>query len=219
VNEELQSIEAVSRAVDRITRRGRTAEFELSNGIVLLLKPVPPLLVQAVTQEYQPPSPPKVFIEEKGREEENPNDPEYLRNIERLANEQELAVGNLILGVGTSVKSVPDGYFMPNDDNWIAQVEFASKLSGTDLKIEKEDTVKRYLCWLRYYAMETGSDVALCTGITIQLAGIQESEIEEVVDSFRGVQERGPNTESTVASGSENGHTANRASRRSSARN
>lgn len=219
LGDELEAIDAVSRAINRVTRHGRFAEFELSNGIVLKLKPVPPLLLQAINQEFVQPDPPVVYMEDKGRDEPNPNDPAYIKEVEALAAKQELAVHDLLLGVGTEVKSVPEGYYPPESDNWIAQVEFARDLSGRFFKIEKDDTIRRYLCWLRFYALETGGDVALATGLPMQLAGIREGEIEEVVESFRGLPEWGANPDGSPEAGSQNGDTANRATRRSRPRN
>lgn len=211
---ELDAIDAVSRAIDRITRKGRFAEFELSNGIVLTLRPIPPLMLQAINQEFNPPPPPKVYMEEKGREEENPNDPAYLKSLEQLASDQDLAINDMILAMGTSVKSIPEGYFGPEDDDWIAPVEFAISLSGREILVNRENKIKRYLHWLRFYAMETGADIALATGLPMQLAGIREGEIEEVIDSFRGLPQRRTDPESTAPTGSKNGNPTNRATRR-----
>lgn len=215
MNKELESIDAVSRAIERVRRVGRGAEFELSNGIVLAIKSVPPFLVQAVQNEFRPPNPPKVMIEEKGREEENPNDPTYLRELAELSEKQDLAVNDLFLAAGTSVVSVPEGYFKPEDDDWIAVVEFAQNITGTKIQIDRDDKVKRYLHWLRFYALETGGDIALATSLPMQLAGIREGEVDEVMDAFRSLPGRRADTEGGAEAGSQNGHTANRAARRS----
>ena len=214
LSQEIESIEAVSRAVDRVKRVGRGAEFTLSNGIVLKIKSVPPFLVQAVQNEFKTPAPPKVYIEEKGREEENPNDPEYLRKLLELEDQQNLAINDLFLAAGTEVISVPDGYFGPEQDDWIAVVEFAQNITGTDVHIERDNPIKRYLHWLRFYALETGADVALATRLPMELAGIREGEVDEVMESFRSVPERRTNTQDTIEQGNSNGHTANRATRR-----
>jgi hypothetical protein len=219
MQEEIQAIDAVSRAIDKVTRNGRFAELRLSNDIVLSLKPVPPLLLQAINNEFNPPKPPKVYIEEKGREEENPNDPTYLAEIERLAAEQELAVNDMLLGVGTAIKSIPEGYYPPESNEWVKQVEFASGIAGKELKIPTDDSIKRYLCWLRFYALETGSDIVFAQSLPMQLAGIREGEVEEVLDSFRGLPERRPDTNPPLEGRSGDGNPTNRAGRRGRPRN
>ena len=55
MNEEFERAELVARAVDRITKHGRFADFTLSNGIILTIKPVPPYLAQAVLNEFKEP--------------------------------------------------------------------------------------------------------------------------------------------------------------------
>lgn len=215
MQDELNAIDAVSRAIERVRRVGRGAEFELSNGIVLRIKSVPPFLVQAVQNEFKAPKPPKVMIEEKGREEENPNDPEYLRQLEELDEQQQLAINDLFLAWGTEVISVPTDHYMPEDDEWISMVEFAQSITGKSFHIDKDDKTKRYLNWLRFYALETGGDIALATSLPMQLAGIREGEVEEVMESFRSLPARRTDTQDTLEQGSSNGHTANRAARRS----
>lgn len=215
MNQEIESIDAVSRAVERVKRVGRGAEFTLSNGIVLGAKSVPPFLVQAVQNEFKAPPPPKVFIEEKGREEENPNDPTYLRQIAELAEKQDLAINDLFLAAGTTVISVPEGYYGPDDDEWISAVEFAQNITGTEFKIDRDDKIKRYLHWLRFYALEKDIDAVLAIRLPAELAGIREGEVDEVMESFRRLPRRGTDTDSPAETGNSNGHTANRAARRS----
>lgn len=215
MNQEIESINAVSRAIERVHKVGRGAEFELSNGVILKIKSVPPFLVQAVQNEFKTPTPPKVFIEEKGREEENPNDPEYLRLLVELEEQQTLAVNDLFLAAGTEFISAPEGYYGPEDDDWIAVVEFAQNITRKEIHIERSDKIKRYLHWLRFYALETGGDIALATSLPMQLAGIREGEVEEVMESFRSLPERRIDPQDSASSRNSNGHTTNRAARRS----
>lgn len=211
---EFDAIDAVSRAIDRIKRRGRFADFTLTNGIELTIKPVPPLLLQAVQEEFQQPDPPVVWMEEKGRDEPNPNDPTYVKEVEALETRQTVATNDLLLAVGTEVKHIPEGYVGPEDDSWIEGVEFAGRLTGTDIKVDRDDKVKRYLAWLRFYALETGPDITLATSLPMSLAGLREGEVQEVMDSFRSIPERRPDSDSQAESGHQNGNNLNRAGRR-----
>jgi len=218
LHDEMQAVDAVQRAADRVHRRGRFGDFELSNGIILGLKPVAPLLLNAVQEEFTPPDPPKVYMEEKGRDEPNPNDPAYLAEVERLSNEQSMAVNNMLLAAGTVCKSVPEGYFAPEDEGWIEQIAMAGEVTGRPIEIHTDQKIKRYLCWLRYYALETNADIAILTSLIIQLGGITEGEVESAIESFRRLPERGPDTSSEIEAGNQNGNSANRASRRRSSR-
>lgn len=219
MQEELEAFEAVSRAIDNVKRIGRNAELTLSNGIVLNIKSVPPYLIQAVTREFKEPTPPKVMMEEKGREEENPNDPSYLRELQEVWEKQALAINDLYLAVGTSVKSVPEGYYRPEDDEWIDQVIYAGNLVGLNIEINRDDKIKRYLHWVRFYACETGMDAALAQGLSAQLAGIRQDEVEEVMESFRRPTPRAADREPEPEEGNQDGDNENRASRRRRPRN
>lgn len=217
---EIDSMEAVERAVDRITHKGRFAEFKLVNGIVLDVKPVPPLLLNAVIAEFPDPEPPMVHMEELGRDEPNPNDPAYHQALLDAGNARDEAVNNIVLGVGTSVKHVPEGYFKPEDDGWVATVEFAAQIAGKELKVEpvSGQKVTRYLQWLRWYACETGMDIALLQSLPYQLAGIKEGEIDEVAESFQHYAQRRADPPGEAEAGSSDGNTDNRAARRSRSR-
>lgn len=218
MNDELEVINAVGRALSKVEARGRFADLTLSNGIVLDCRPVPPLLVNAVNEEFQDPPVPKVVDQDKGREIENPNDPAYLDAVTRVSSLRESAVIDLVLAVGTSVKTVPDGYYAPEQDEWIAWVEMAQKVTGRAFAIDRDDKQKRYIAWLRFYALETGTDLKLAAQMPLQLAGINEQEVMDAINSFRGSAERGADNPGAATTNSSNGHNANRAARRSGAR-
>lgn len=217
MQQEIDSMEAVSRAVDRITRKGRFAEYELENGIVLSIKPVPPLLLNAVMAEFPDPPEPTVWVEELGRNEPNPGDPQYKKDLQAAGDARDLAVNNIVLAVGTSCKEVPEGLFRPEEDGWVPTVEYATKVAGKQLTVasQEEDPITRYLQWIRWYACETGMDIAMVQSLPYQLAGIREGEIDEVAESFQRYPQRGTDTVSEIeATGGENGHRDNRAARR-----
>ncbi len=63
----------------------------LSNGVVLRLKSVPAFLAAQFTRKIQRPKPPRQFIERLGREEENPDHPDYLEALEKYATDLRMA--------------------------------------------------------------------------------------------------------------------------------
>lgn len=220
MQQEIAAIEGASRAMQRINIHGRKADFRLENGIVLEIKTVPPLLLNAVAAEFPDPEPPTIFIEELGRNEPNPNHPDYEKALAANAEARDLAVNNVVLAAGTKVKEIPEGMYGPEDEGWVEGVNFANKMSGIDVKVEPLDGDKsiRYLQWLRFYAMETSMDIALAQSLSFQLAGIREGEIDEVFESFRNSTQRGTDIPSETPPGDSNGDTDNRAARRSRSR-
>jgi hypothetical protein len=156
--------------LDRIT---------LSNGIVLKLKSVPPFLARQAVISLQRPKPPRVFLEDKGREEENPNDPVYLDEL-RLYEARSIEVGvNVMLLTGTEVQEIPNGCYGPEDDGWLENLE------ALDVVVEREKPRARYLAWLRYYALQSTLDITRVTAALGRRVGLSEEEVAASADSFR----------------------------------
>src|SRR5437016_985353 len=55
--------------------------FYAKNGLVLRLKRVSRLVIVEAGRKIPVPRPPTMYIEEKGREEENPDDPDYILEL------------------------------------------------------------------------------------------------------------------------------------------
>lgn len=219
MQEEIDTIEAVSRAVDRIERRGKTANFTLVNGIVLKLKPVAPYLLVAVEREFPDPEPPVTWIDEKERNEPNPNHPDHVKALEQNTWKKDLALNNLVLGVGTEFVSAPRGYYGPEEDEWLKVLEVAASITEKPLLFKKDDPTARYIAWLRFYALQSQVDITVVTTLTYQLTGIAEGEVDEILEAFQGGKGRGTDSNDSPPPRSENGNKPNRAARRSSPRN
>lgn len=185
----------------------------LSNGIVLKMKPVPPLLLNSIANSVPEPEVPKVWIEEKGREEENPEHPAYLKAIIDRANLVGIMIIDATLAVGTELVSVPDNMLKPEDDGWLWQAKHSGK------EFDLTDPKDRYLAWLRYYAVETQDDLNNLNTIPQILAGIREGEVDKVSNSFRGDEERGADSELPPKNNGKNGHNIPANTARTRARN
>lgn len=157
----------------------------LSNGIVLRMKPMPPLLLNAIANGIPEPDVPMLFVEEDNRHEANPNDPNYQKALNDRLTNISLRIIDATLSVGTELISVPDDLVKPEDDSWLNR----AKLAGH--AFDKESQEERYLAWLRFYAVETQADLNKINTIPLQLAGLQEAEVEEVINTFRGGEIRG----------------------------
>ena len=109
---------------------------ELSTGVRVRLHPVSSHLVDDLKGAIEDPPVPVVFIEAKGREEENPNDPAYLQAIERANQKRGEAVLDAIYLFGVELA---DG--LPEDDAWLRRLRMLEKrghlsLDGFDLQDE-----------------------------------------------------------------------------------
>lgn len=198
---ELQSegIKAASKAY-QYQKNPVPDELTLSNGIRLRIKPIPPMLLNSVANSVPMPKIPKVWIEDKQREEENPNHPDYIQELADRQTKITLATINLIIYACTEVVETPDSVWSLDSDKWIPMV----KMAGIDF--DPEDEVQRYVTWMRNYAITTIDDLNRVQTVPMQLAGITEAEVSEVMESFRSGEERGTDSELPTGEPSSNGN-------------
>lgn len=159
---------------------GRRREaVSLSNGIVLRLRDVPPYALQNAATKFPPPTIPVVYIEDKGREEENPLDPDYLKALQTHSVKQlELAVDVLLL-LGTSLLTKPEGEEGPEDNEW------HERLTELGLEVNVANKSQRYLSWLRMYALARDDDMSEVVSAVIGRAGVSEVAVANAILAFR----------------------------------
>jgi len=165
----------------------------LSNGIVLALKPVPAMVIRAAVNRIPEPKVPKVYIQDKDREEENPDDPDYQRALAQHTEDTSMAAFEAVLLLGTSVVSVPANMERPEGNEWL------SKLVTLGIGPDGDNPDERYLAWLQYYALTTARDIAALTAAGRDLAGVREEAVAQAVTSFPGEAARGADNGSTGA--------------------
>lgn len=216
--DETEALDVVSKAV--VKRLGANkAELTLTNGIVLEFLPVSPILTNSVRAELElrlPPVP-RVWLEDKGREEENPNDPDYLAALARQEHLNDLVLSDAITFAGVKVKSIPEGLYPPEDDRWMEDPRIVVA-RYTGLQFDPEDPVKRKCVWMRFYAIENYVDARLWDEVQITLVGMREEEVQEALAGFWPVQERDADNGDSPEGVSEDGNPNNRAARRARAR-
>lgn len=179
-----ESINAAAEVVESIESKARPDKLTLSNGIVLKLKAVPPLAMREAAISVPQPKPPVVFMESLGRTEENPNDPDYLRAVTRWENDQVFRVADVLMLLGTSVESVPEGFERPEDSEWFEQLEVLG------LAVDGSNRHKRYLAWLRMYAFASERDIAAAMAAITSLSGTTEVEVQRAAAAFRNNSRR-----------------------------
>lgn len=156
---------------------GRTI-VTLSTGVVLEGLRVSPWLLAEQQSKLKEPKVPKVFIEAKGREEENPNDPTYLAEVEEYYAKQREAGINAALWMGTRLATVPDGMSRPEANEWVEQVEAL----GIEVPKVKPG---RYVAWLKYIAAVSREDMAQITRLGYLAMGTTEEAVAVAMESFR----------------------------------
>lgn len=158
----------------------------LSTGVVLRLMKPSRFLLQEKARQMLPKQPkaPKVFVESKGREEENPADPDYIEAIGRWTAEWAEASENATILMGTVIESLPEGFERPEDTSWAQELADAYGLEVPSSK------PLRYCAWLKLWAVRTDDDAQRLKDATDSLLGIPQRQVEEAMESFRGGEER-----------------------------
>jgi len=156
----------------------------LSNGIVLKVRGISPFLFRQVEKQFPAPPVPKVFIEEKGREEENYQDPAYLRAVAEVEERKSEAIIDLIVGFGTEVEYVPENIPSPEDNVWIDSLEIL--LSEKELERIRTNPHIRRIAWIKFVAILTPEDIARITEKVLRKLGVSARDVSESLASFRG---------------------------------
>jgi hypothetical protein len=134
---------------------------------------VSPALIQDVQLAIENPKVPVVFIEEKGREEENPMDPAYLAALERAEVERTQAVMDAQIMMGVELQ---EGFEIP--PGWVKRLKILWKRRGQEFDESDPDEVEFAF---KKYGVSNAHLILLG-----KLSGISEEDIERFRDLFRG---------------------------------
>lgn len=180
------SAQAASEAVKEAKgKQGRDMHHvELSTGVVMKINRVPPMLMTDIMSSLSRdrPKPPKVFIESKGREEENPDDPDYQEELQSYNARLASAMTDAFVLTGSEIEKKPKG--MPGPDD----AKFLSRMRILDRPVEDED--QRYLAWVKYMAAVEPDDITELLGAIGRLSGVSEGDVQAAVQNFRSPDER-----------------------------
>src|SRR5512147_358179 len=91
-------------------------------GITFKLKKVSRILIVDATRKIKLPKPPIMMNEDKGREEENPTDPDYQAALADANYLRAMTVINVYVTLGTKPIKVPENLEPPESDNWIDEL-------------------------------------------------------------------------------------------------
>lgn len=162
--------------------------FTSSDGLRFQLYKVNPHLIVEAGRQLREPPVPIVFLEDKGRNEENPNDPDYQAALQEFQLERGLLVVNTHLAFGTKLLNadeLPEGKFPVDDPTW------AEDLQETLGIIVPPKGKARYLRWLKFHLLD-GDDMNEIAAAVMRYSGrVTEADVEQAENSFRD-NESGP---------------------------
>lgn len=179
-----------------IDKKDRDDYYVTESGLELKLKKVSRFLVLEVGKKIPVPKVPVVFIEEKGRSEENPNDPDYVKALQDSTNERGALVVTSIIAVGSEVAKLPSGMPGPLDDEWI------EVMAGVDIDIPKHNQRLRYSAWLKYIGLPDPKEFDGLVTKILRFSGLTtEADVKDASDAFPGDEERTTALVSTTQEG------------------
>lgn len=141
----------------------------LATGVRARLRPVAASLIDEVTIRVPDPVVPMWHNEEKDRDEPNPTDPAYLKDLETMARQRGLAGLDAMIMFGVElVEAIPD-------DGWERRLKFLG------IEFDAQDDFEREFYYKKYVAI-SNEDVALIGA----LSGVNQEAVNQAVRSFRG---------------------------------
>ena len=164
---------------------GRIASFP--NGLRLKLHPnrmSKQLIYDAASGIVDPPVP-MFYSEDLGREEPNPENPEYIAALKDTENRRAWASIKALLVLGTSIEQLPPDTDGPDQTDW----DMVASLRGWQRSRIPDDKYSRYEAWLRYFGLlgagnELVEFVALVRWLFIA-AGMTAEAAAQIVATFR----------------------------------
>jgi len=172
---------AVEVEKDRIRSNGYDPNiFIASTGVKFRIKAVNRQQLGGVTQRYMKskPAPPVVYLENKGREEENPDDPDYIEAMQMWTFGMAMAVNSISILRGTEVveSSIPSDMIHWKSEDWKFEVE----IMGGDPQSERAC----YLEWVKAVACNDDDLNKLFSKIG-RKSGITQEDVDSAVSQFR----------------------------------
>ena len=176
--------------------QGESEIVTLSTGVVVRLSPVSSSLVEEMKAVIKMPPVPVVWIEAKEREEENPNDPKYIEDVEEVNRRRADAIFDALCIFGVELV---DG--LPEDALWIKKLRLLERRGMLDLsEFDMEDEFDLEFLYKRYVAV-AGTDLQTIGG----LHGFRPMEVARAramfLDNETGDSDRGIPAEGDSANG------------------
>lgn len=169
------------KAAKRSVKKPLDGPIQLSSGYWVRIRPVSAHLIDGAQAMIETPQPPKVFIESKGREEENPNDPAYLHELERLDVIRSLAATDAMILFGVELVT-EDGepFELPPDGEWLSKLRLMEKRRLVDLsEYDLDDPLDKEFAFKKLVVI-TSVDLP----VVAMANGVQGMDIDNALNTF-----------------------------------
>lgn len=148
----------------------------LADGHRARVKPVSATLIEEITSAIKAPKVPVIHDEERNRDLENPDDPDYIRAVEDANRARGIAAMDAMVLLGVELL---DG--VPPDEEWLPNLRLLEKLGRLNLSAyDLSDPLERAFVYKRLIAVDT--NVLNQVG---RRAGVTPAAVAEAEDAFR----------------------------------
>lgn len=167
--------------------------FTTSTGVTVKIRPVSRFLISQAQNNIRDPKPPIIMMEDKGRSEPNPNDPDYIAALIAAQLKRAEVVVDIILALGVEVVSIGDTTIPLESDIWEQAIEVAGLKVPTGEK-------QRLAAWLKYIAVPVEEDLAHIITTAQRRVFTMEADVNDAAETFRSDEARTPNNGVSVSS-------------------
>jgi hypothetical protein len=160
------------------------SKITVSTGVVFKIKKAPSLAFQTIVANLKKNEPKVPILENKnkGRKEENPNDPDYLKAITEYDNKTNLALLDAAIILCTEIDSLPEGFEKPEDPAWFENMAVAG-ISIEQLGIDHKR--QRYLSWVKFHAAPMDEDILAFNKEIARLNGVSEGDVTAAMAAYK----------------------------------
>lgn len=174
----------LAQAIDKSGGQGDDSLITLSTGVVLRAQQANPNILIRVMTAHPRPKPPEYFNEAMGRNMENPDHPDYLKQVNAWEMEYNNGMLNVMIGTGTVLVSVPKKFSRPEDDDWVEDYR------ALGLPISPKSPAWRYITWVLFKAAVRDTDTKLIGEKVRALSGVKEADVRNAESFPDGNQEQ-----------------------------
>jgi len=147
----------------------------LSSGVVLRLKKINVLRINAVVDQFKYPDIPETWDSNKERPIKNPDSPEYKQMCAEIDAQRIWALLDAIAVLGTEIESVPKEVPLLESDEWI------DELKVLKIGVDAESKLARYMAWIKFVAILDRTDLnRIAEQFGVQM-GISEAGVSEEI--------------------------------------
>lgn len=158
---------------------------KMSTGVVFRVKPPPMFALQALGRKLEQgkPKPPVMWIKEKERQQENPEDPDYKAALVEHERQTAEVMYDAVILLCTKVANVPADMVKAEDDSWVEELKILGIGPGQGKK-------ERYLAWVKFYAAPSVDDFIALQRAIQRRVGVPEEDVNAAIAAFKSGQER-----------------------------